>query len=77
MCESGRVLVNGREAKPAKEVRPGDLITLHFSSRLIELEALGALDGASPKNVPPEELYRIKTEQRVAKEKDLWNESPS
>lgn len=76
LCDNGRVLVNGREAKPAKEVRPGDGITLKFPSRIIELEVLG-IPGPAPKKALPEELYRVTTETRLPKEKDLWNENPS
>ncbi len=75
MCDNSRVLVNGHEAKPAKEVRQGDVITLKFSSRIVNLDVLGI--PASSKKTPPEELYRVTSETRLPKEKDLWNESPS
>ncbi len=74
LCDNGRVLVNGHEAKPAKETRPGDRITLKLSSRIIELEVLGM--PASPKKALPEELYRVQGETRLPKEKDLWSEDP-
>jgi ribosomal 50S subunit-recycling heat shock protein len=76
LCDQGRVLVNGREAKPAKEVRPGDRIALKYSSRVVELEVLG-MPGPAPKKTPPEELYRVTAETQLPKEKDLWNENPS
>ena len=49
MCIAGRVLVNGQEAKPAKEVKQGDVITLKFSSRIVDLEIIGMLDSSSRK----------------------------
>ncbi len=67
MCIAGRVLVNGHEAKPAKEVKQGDVITLKFSSRIVELEIAGMLD-ASSRKTSPEELYRVKSETRLPKE---------
>ena len=67
MCIAGRVLVNGHEAKPAKEVKRGDVITLKFSSRIVDLEIIGMLDSSSRK-MPAEELYRIKSETRLPKE---------
>jgi ribosomal 50S subunit-recycling heat shock protein len=76
MCDSGRVLVNGNEAKPAKEVKQHDIVTLKFSSRVIELEIIG-LPAASSKKAPPEERYRVKSDTRLPKEKDLWNENLS
>jgi len=76
MCDNNRVLVNGHEAKPAKEVRPGDVITLKFSSRIIDLEVVGVAAASGAKK-PPEELYRIKSETRLPREKDPWNENLS
>ncbi len=76
MCENGRVLVNGREAKPAKEVSPGDEITLKFSTRTIDLEVTRVL-AASSRKTSPEELYRVKSETRLPMEKDRWSENLS
>jgi len=76
MCDKGKVLVNGHEAKPAKEVRPGDSIALKFASRIIDLEVIG-MPAASAKKLLPEELYRITAETRLPREKDLWNENNS
>lgn len=76
MCDSGRVLVNNNEAKPAKEVKQHDIVTLKFSSRIIELEIIGLLAGSS-KKTPPDELYRMKSDTRLPNEKDLWNENLS
>jgi ribosomal 50S subunit-recycling heat shock protein len=68
MCDAGRVLVNGNPAKPAKEVRLGDILRLSYASRTIDIEVLRV--PASSKNVktPPEELYRVTLEQRIERE---------
>ena len=76
MCDNGRVLVNGNEAKPAKEVRQHDIVTLKFSSRVVELEII-ALLAASSKKTLPDELYRMKSDTRLPKENDLWDENLS
>jgi ribosomal 50S subunit-recycling heat shock protein len=67
MCIAGRVLVNSHEAKPAKEVKPGDVITLKFSSRVVDLEIIGMLK-ASSRKTSPDELYRLTSETRMPKE---------
>ena len=67
MCVAGRVLVNSHEAKPAKEVKPGDVVTLKFSSRIVNLEIIGMLNTSSRK-ASPEELYRVTSETRLPKE---------
>ncbi len=64
LCDSGRVLVNNREAKPGKEVRPGDRITIQFSSRLMELEVLTVFSGSSGR-LPAEEMYRVTSDTRT------------
>jgi ribosomal 50S subunit-recycling heat shock protein len=64
MCVAGRVLVNGHESKPAKEVKQGDIITLRFSSRVVDLEIIG-MPNASSRKIAPEELYRVTSETRL------------
>jgi len=76
LCEKGRVFVNGLEAKPAKEVKLGDRITLKFSSRIIDLEVIGRFSTISRK-ILPEELYRVVSETRMPKDRDLWSEDLS
>ncbi|MDH7497137.1 MAG: RNA-binding S4 domain-containing protein [Syntrophomonadaceae bacterium] len=39
-AEHERVLLNGRVAKPAAEVRPGDIITIRFGDRQHVVEVL-------------------------------------
>jgi ribosomal 50S subunit-recycling heat shock protein len=49
LCDTGRVLVNGRVARPAKEVKPGDNIMLVFSTRSVQIEIL-AIPAAKQKS---------------------------
>ncbi len=76
MCDEGRVLVNGVPAKPAKDVKRGDIITVKSSSRIIDLEVLDA-PTESPRKISPAELYRIKAQSRPEKSKDLWDKDLS
>lgn len=64
LCEEGRVLVNGREARPAKEVRPGDRVTVRYASRHLEVE-ITALPAQSGRQAAEEGLYRAVSETRV------------
>lgn len=65
MCGAGRVLVNSQEAKPAKEIGPGDAMRISYSTRIIDIEVLKI--PASSKNAKdaPEELFRITSDQRI------------
>ncbi len=77
MCDDGGVLVNGRAAKPAREIKPGDVITLKFSSRRIDIDVLDVPAGSPGKKFLPGDFYRIVSETRLAKEKDPWSENLS
>ncbi len=77
MCDNGGVLVNGRAAKPAKEIKQGDVITLKFSSRRVDLEVLDVPAASRGKKFSPGDIYRIASETRLPKEKDLWSENLS
>jgi ribosomal 50S subunit-recycling heat shock protein len=68
LCESGRVLLNGHAAKPAKEVRAGDRITLRFPSKTIELEVTAVPSSSKrPAQEPP---IRVISETRVLREEN-------
>lgn len=57
VSEMGRVLVNGNAAKPAKQLKVGDIIEIEYSNRTEKFEVLIVPDG----NVSVQEsgtLYR-------------------
>ena len=68
MCGAGRVLVNGQEAKPAKEIGPGDALRLFFSTRTIDIEVLFVPASSKNIKVPPEEMYRVISDQKIPRE---------
>ena len=58
VSESGRVLVNGNSAKPAKQLKVGDIIEIEYSNRTEKYEILTVPEG----NVCVQDaqtLYRI------------------
>ena len=69
LCDAGRVLINGHESKPAKEVKQGDIITLKFLTRTVEIDVL--IVPASSKKISSEELYKVRSDIRLPKEPDL------
>lgn len=67
MCDDGRVTVGGAPAKPGREVKPGDVITIEGSRRVVDAEVVEIPAG----NVTKEraaELYRIVSERAVERE---------
>ena len=56
--EAGRVLVNGIQAKPAKQIKQGDTITVEYASGALSVKILSVPD----KNISAQEadsLYEI------------------
>lgn len=43
-CEKGRVMLNGKEAKPGAEVSVGDKIKINFGAKEINVEVLDLLE---------------------------------
>jgi ribosomal 50S subunit-recycling heat shock protein len=74
MCERSKVLVNNQVAKPAKDVKPGDQVTLLFTTKRIELEVLDLV--TSTRKADAALLYRVITEQRIEPEESLWTKNP-
>ncbi|OGW41584.1 MAG: hypothetical protein A2010_18600 [Nitrospirae bacterium GWD2_57_9] len=72
LCDSGKVHVNGHEAKASKEIRPGDVMTVHFSSRVMELEIISV--EAPVQRKAPHEWYRVRADSRIFKDQARWNE---
>jgi ribosomal 50S subunit-recycling heat shock protein len=63
-CEKGKVFLDGRAAKPGKEVKPGQIITINFVNRTLEVEVLNI----PLRNVRKEEaknFYKIIREERI------------
>ena len=58
VSEMGRVLVNGNQAKPAKQLKVGDIIEIEYANRIDKYEVLTVPTG----NVSVQDssaLYRI------------------
>jgi ribosomal 50S subunit-recycling heat shock protein len=77
LCEAGRVLVNDHEAKPAKDVKPGDRITLLFNAKSIELEVLVLPSGKPLHKAGAQDLYRVLAETKREQEDRTWIQNPS
>lgn len=66
LCDENRVLVNGREARASKEIKPGDVIMLAFSSRRVEIEVLRIPDKPKKSDAAPN--FRIIAEHRLERQ---------
>lgn len=63
LCLAGRVLVNGKEGRPGREVHAGDRVTVRYAARTIEVEVLQTPE--RPGRTPAEEIYRVVADLRT------------
>lgn len=56
-CSGGRIEINGKPAKPAKEVKPGDTVTVSFGSNSLTFEVLNVDEKQTKQSAS--EMYRI------------------
>jgi len=59
LCDAGGVAVNGQAAKAAREVRPGDRLTLQLPARELTVEVLGIPAGRSVARAEARLLVRV------------------
>lgn len=65
LCDAGLVLLNGRRAKPAHTVKPGDLINLKRRDSQIEIRVLIVPTGRNLAKRDAGELIEVLSEKRV------------
>ncbi len=56
-CSGDRILVNGKEAKPSKEIKVGDIITVKFGDKSYSVQVLEVPEGNVTKQ-SADSLYR-------------------
>ena len=61
-CEQGVVLLDGNVAKPGKEVKAGQLITINFANRTLEVEVIG-IPSSNIKRQDAQTFYKIIREE--------------
>jgi ribosomal 50S subunit-recycling heat shock protein len=74
LADAGRVSVNGRVAKAGTEVAPGDIVTLRYGNRTVEVKVLRLLD--NPRKESAGEMYELlsPTGPGVAEDADAEDE---
>ena len=55
-CDAGRILVNDKVAKASLNIKPGDIIKIHFGDKMTKVEVLRVEDTC--KKDEAKELYR-------------------
>lgn len=57
VCETGKVLLNGRQAKPGSDVKIGDVIEIQYATGSIKAEILSAPEYVTKDGA--KDLYKI------------------
>ncbi|MBZ4662641.1 MAG: RNA-binding protein [Caloramator sp.] len=57
VCDTGRVLVNGRVAKPGTNVKVGDIIEIQYAAKTVKAEVL--LEKEHVTKDEAKDMYRI------------------
>ena len=56
-CSAGRVTVNDKVAKPATDVKPGDIITIRLGAKLFRAEIVSVQEYARKEDA--DSMYRV------------------
>ncbi len=59
-CDGGKVSVNGRDAKPAHQIKEGDVVEITYRNGTLKFEILAVKE--TVKKDEADKLYRIITE---------------
>ncbi|HEX3032616.1 MAG TPA: RNA-binding S4 domain-containing protein [Bacillota bacterium] len=57
VCDSGRVSINGKTAKPSSEVKVGDVLDIDFGSRQLKVEILQVAENVKAQDA--KDIYRV------------------
>ncbi|AGF53950.1 MULTISPECIES: RNA-binding S4 domain-containing protein [Clostridium] len=57
VCESGRILINDKQAKPSTSVKEGDIIQITFANRILKAEIINIAEHVKKEDA--KEMYVI------------------
>lgn len=56
-CEKDRILINGKQAKPSKEVKIGDIVEVVYQNSTLKFRVLSVEDNVKKENT--DKLYEV------------------
>lgn len=56
-CDGGRIKVNGNPAKPSKEIKPGDVLSISFGNKTLTVRVLSDNEKATKGEAPA--MYEV------------------
>lgn len=70
LADNQRIEINGRVVKPSHEVNVGDIVTITFGNRKLEIRVLSTQD--VKKKQEASDMYEIVSETRLESEDNQW-----
>lgn len=61
--EADRILINGKIAKPSKEVNVGDIITITYGKKIVDIKVISLID--STKKQDAQLMYELVSEKSI------------
>lgn len=72
MISLGAVRINGKQCKPAAEIRTGDMLDIAYPSRILTVEILCDDENGMKRSSLLEEPYVVREERRADPSKKPW-----
>jgi ribosomal 50S subunit-recycling heat shock protein len=73
ISEAGRILINGKVAKPGSDVKVGDVLTIKYGNKTVEARVLQLLE--NPRKEQAAEMYEFIGESRLDEDAEAPDES--
>lgn len=61
--ENERIMVNGNPAKPSKEIKVGDVLTITYGKKIVEVKVISLID--STKKQDANLMYELVSEKTI------------
>jgi len=72
-CEAGRIKLNGRAAKPSREVQEGDTIEIRYPGKVLVVEIIEMPAGQVPRK-EKDRYMKVVRETRVQIHDEVWDD---
>lgn len=72
-CEAGRIKLNGRSAKPSREVQEGDTIEIRYPGKVLVVEIVEIPAGQIPRR-DRDRFIKVMRETRIQIHDEVWDD---
>ncbi|HMZ80955.1 MAG TPA: RNA-binding S4 domain-containing protein [Acidobacteriota bacterium] len=73
VCAAGAVEINDQVAKPSREIRVGDVLSLRLRGRKLKVKVLHVPQSKTLKGMAASDLYEVLSEERKSMSEELFS----